>query len=70
MKKLSIVLSVLLVFGFESCSNWLDLKPESQIVLEDFWQTESQATAVLAGCYRILTADPCIERMIVWGELR
>jgi len=70
MKKLSIVLLVLLIFGLESCSNWLDLKPESQIVLEDFWQTESQATAVLAGCYSGLIADPCIERMIVWGELR
>ena len=70
MKKLSIVLLVLVVFGLDSCNNWLDLKPESQIVLEDYWQTESQATAVLAGCYRGLTADPCIERMIVWGELR
>ena len=70
MKKLSIVLSVLLVFGLESCSNWLDIKPESEIVLEDFWQTESQATAVLAGGYRGLVSDPVIERMIVWGELR
>lgn len=70
MKKLSIVLTVLLAFGLESCNSWLDLKPESQIVLEDFWQTESQATSVLAGAYRGLISDPCIERMIVWGELR
>ena len=70
MKKLSIVLSVLLVFGLESCNNWLDLKPESEIVLEDFWQTESQATSVLAAGYRGLTTDACMERMIVWGELR
>jgi len=70
MKKLSIVLSVLLLFGLESCNNWLDLKPESEIVLEDFWQTETHATSVLAAGYRGLTSDGCMERMIVWGELR
>jgi len=70
MKKLSIVLSVLLVFGLESCNSWLDLKPESEIVLEDFWQNETQATSVLAAGYRGLTSDGCMERMIVWGELR
>ena len=70
MKKLNIILLVFLVFGLESCNNWLDLKPESEVVLEDYWQTESQATAVLAAGYRGLISDGCMERMIVWGELR
>lgn len=52
------------------CEEWLDLRPESETVLEDYWQTESQATAVLAGCYRGLISDGCMERMMVWGELR
>lgn len=63
-------MSALFVFGMESCSDWLDLRPESETVLEDYWQTESQATAVLAGCYRGLIRDQCMERMMVWGELR
>jgi len=70
MKKLIIAMSVLMVFGLESCTDWLDLRPESETILEDYWQTESQATSVLAGCYRGLTRDQCMERMIVWGELR
>lgn len=63
-------MSALFVFGMGSCSDWLDLRPESETVLEDYWQTESQATAVLAGCYRGLIRNECMERMMVWGELR
>jgi starch-binding outer membrane protein, SusD/RagB family len=70
MKKLIIVMSVLFAFSMESCSDWLDLRPESETVLEDYWQTESQATAELAGCYRGLIKDDCMARMMVWGELR
>lgn len=61
---------VFMAFGLESCTDWLDLRPESETILEDYWQTESQATSVLAGCYHGLAKEPCIERMIVWGELR
>ena len=71
MKKLTIIcVSALLIFGFESCTDWLSIRPESEVVLEDYWQTESQATSVLSACYRGLTTNECIERMIVWGELR
>lgn len=53
-----------------SCTDWLDIRPENEIVLEDFWQTESQATAVLSSCYRGMLLDAYLERMIVWGEIR
>ncbi|WP_243349166.1 RagB/SusD family nutrient uptake outer membrane protein [Parabacteroides sp. FAFU027] len=65
-----IALSVLLLFGGTSCSNWLDVKPESQIILEDYWRSESDVDAVLAACYRGLISDDNVYRMIVWGELR
>lgn len=70
MKKITLYISIFLVAGLYSCTDWLDLRPESEVVLEDFWQTESQATAVLSSCYRGLLLDACLERMIVWGELR
>jgi len=70
MKKIKIYLSALLLLGLTSCNDWLDLKPESETILEDYWQSESQATDVLAGCYRGLIKDGCVERMMVWGELR
>jgi len=63
-------MSVFITFGLESCTDWLNTKPESEIVLDDYWQSEAQAQAVLTACYRGLTTDANIERMIVWGELR
>jgi starch-binding outer membrane protein, SusD/RagB family len=71
MKKLTIILvGTFLVLGLQSCTDWLSIRPESEVVLEDYWQTESQATSVLSSCYRGLITNECIERMIVWGELR
>lgn len=70
-RKISIIgLSLLLVFGITSCNEWLDLRPESEIILDEFWQSESDVDAVLAACYRGLTEDDVVYRMIVWGELR
>lgn len=63
-------LSALLLIGVSSCSGWLDVKPESQIVLEEYWTSEADVDAVLAACYRGLTTDDNIYRMIIWGELR
>lgn len=53
-----------------SCSDWLDLKPESEIILDEYWKTEQDVEAVLASCYKSLTEDDVMARMIVWGELR
>ena len=70
MKKIIIILTVLATFGLGSCTDWLDLKPENETVLENYWQTESQASSVLTACYKDLTSYGCMERMMVWGELR
>lgn len=70
MKKLNIFLIILSLVGMTACTDWLDIRPESEIVLEDYWQTEAQATSVLAAAYRALTLDATVERMLAWGELR
>ena len=59
-----------LLFIIAGCSKWLEIKPESELLLDDFWQTESQATSVVAGCYKALTGDACMNRMVLWGEGR
>ena len=65
------LLSVVVVAGMmSSCEDWLDLKPESEIILDEYWQSEADVEAVLAACYRGLTEDAVIYRMMVWGELR
>jgi len=71
MKKIFIIgLMILVLFGSSSCDKWLDLKPESEIVLDEYWKSEGDVDAVLASCYKSLTEDDVIARMIVWGELR
>lgn len=71
MKKL---LSILYITGLiilsSGCNDWLDVRPESEIVLDDFWQNESQVNQVLAACYRSITEVDVMSRMLVWGELR
>lgn len=59
-----------MLFGATGCTAWLTLKPEGEVVLEDFWKSESNVESVLLGCYRAMTEDDVISRMIVWGELR
>ncbi|MDD3078448.1 MAG: RagB/SusD family nutrient uptake outer membrane protein [Paludibacter sp.] len=69
--KLSVIsIVILLILGISGCNEWLDLKPESQIILDEFWQSESDVDAVLAACYKSMTEDAVIYRMIIWGELR
>lgn len=71
MKK--IILPIILftfTFTFSGCDSWLDLRPESEILLDDYWQTEDDVNAVLASCYRGLTEDDVMYRLITWGELR
>jgi hypothetical protein len=75
-KRYFIILSVIIAFSLESCTDWLNIKPESEIVLDDYWQNEAQAQAELTACYRGFTANTdkgentVIDRFIAWGELR
>jgi hypothetical protein len=69
-KHILLPLMASLLAGMTSCDEWLDIKPENKIVLEDFWQTESHVESVLMACYRGLIENDVVYRMIVWGELR
>lgn len=70
MKKVQILFFVFAIGLLQSCTDFLNIRPENEIVLEDYWKSESQATAVLASCYRSLILDATVERMFVWGEVR
>ncbi len=63
-------LSALLLLGISACDDWLTLKPEDDILLDDFWSKESDVEAVLASCYKGLCERSSMERMMAWGELR
>ena len=56
--------------AFTACSDFLDLKPLNDVVLENYWTKKSDVTSVLMGCYESLYAEDCITRMGLWGEAR
>lgn len=56
--------------GFQSCSDFLSIEPENEIVLENYWTEEKDVVSTLNACYAQLENQECVRRMIVWGELR
>lgn len=53
-----------------SCSDFLEVEPLNEIVLEKFWNEESDVDNVVAGCYSAFQSQSCVERMMAWGEFR
>ena len=37
-----------------ACTDYLIVKPQGQVVLDDFWKSESDVDAVIATCYKEL----------------
>jgi hypothetical protein len=69
-KILYISITLIIALGGTGCTDWLDLRPEGEMILDEFWQTESDAQSVLAAGYRGLIERDCIDRMMIWGEGR
>lgn len=63
--KVPLMLTLVLV---TSCSDWLQLEPESSLTRDEFWKTGEDVEAVTAGAYKELagTVVTCFK----WGELR
>ena len=53
-----------------SCEDWFELKPQTELVGEDFWQSKSDVESAMAACYRAMLEPDVMERLIVWGEVR
>ena len=62
--------AVALLGGLTSCSDFLEIKSQSEIVLEDFWNEKADVDNIVAGCYSALQSDGVMRRMMVWGEFR
>ena len=59
-----------LLFTLSGCSDYLDVLPLNEVVLENYWTKKVDVTSVLNGCYESLTSEGSLERMGIWGELR
>ena len=69
-KYIKIITLAITVISMAACSDYLEVKPQGQVVLGDFWKSESDVDAVIATCYRELLSSENIGKFIVWGEVR
>lgn len=67
--KFSVVLLLITLCG-SSCNKYLSLEPQDGIIRQNFWKTKEQLKAAVNGCYGALLADPLVENLFLWGELR
>lgn len=72
LKNIFIKSGVALLMGasLSSCSDFLEIEPLNEIVLEKFWNEESDVENMIAGCYSALQAQVVVDRMMAWGEFR
>ena len=68
MRRLSILLFPILLFT--SCSDFLDILPMNDVVLENYWTEKADVSSVLNSCYESLETEDALVRMGIWGELR
>lgn len=59
-----------LVSGLTSCSDFLEVEPQNEILDENFWNEQSDVDDMLFGCYQALQSEGAVKRMMVWGEFR
>lgn len=66
--------NILFILAFSlltpACSDYLDIRPENQLLLDDFWKKESDVEAVVLTCYSAMTEADFMSRVMLWGELR
>ena len=53
-----------------ACSDWLEIKPQNVITIDDFWNEKSDVDGMIAGLYTTFESQNVVERMMVWGEFR
>lgn len=73
MKKIYSVIcaaTCLLLGSLSSCSDFLVIEPQNEIILEKFWSEKADVDGVVASCYAKMQSEPVIKRMMVWGEFR
>ncbi len=65
-----IICAICVACGLMSCSDFLDIKPQSEIIFEDFWNEKADVDNIVTGCYSLMQSQNVISRMIIWGEAR
>ena len=66
-QSITLISYCLLVIGFSSCDDWLDVKPKTQIESEDMFSTEMGFKDVLNGVYVNLSSSNMYGREMTYG---
>jgi len=67
---INLILCVLSTQLFTACSDFLEIEPQETIVLDKFWNEETDVENVLADCYSTMQGNAVVSRMMAWGEFR
>jgi len=67
---IKILVAILVLIPFSSCSDWLDITPSGKVVVTEYWKNESDVEAMLMTCYRSMVEDDYVKQLILFGELR
>lgn len=71
MNKIFKLISIAAVaFSAASCNDFFELKPQNELVLDEFWQSEADVLSVTGSCYRSMQEGGFMERLFIWGEFR
>ncbi|WP_406683224.1 RagB/SusD family nutrient uptake outer membrane protein [Seonamhaeicola sp. MEBiC1930] len=68
-KILAIIVPLIFV-TLTSCSDYLELEPQDNLIQQEFWQNKEQVSAAVAGCYASMNQSGFTDRIFKWGELR
>lgn len=52
------------------CTDFLEIEPQNEIILEKFWTDKADVHDIITGCYSALQSEANLKRMMVWGEFR
>lgn len=59
-----------MVMMMSSCEDFLNTVPLNEIVLENFWENETEVNSVVYSCYSRMSQGDFLTRLLLWGELR
>jgi hypothetical protein len=65
-----IISAICLCCGLTSCADFLEIKDQREIILEDFWNEKADVENIVSGCYSALQDADTRKRMMIWGEFR
>lgn len=69
------LVTILLLWGTTSCSDFLDRYPQDSVTNETYWQTEAQLRAALYPCYEAFFKDFIVNwsestgETVMWGNI-